>query len=435
MKRIAIFHIGMLLIAFSAFSIEPYSKDTTAFVNVNVIPMTGEAVLQNQTVIIENGVIDEIGPAESVKIPRRTTEIDASEKYLIPGLIDLHAHLFAGRKGNPQLLNLYLSQGVTSILNLRGGKGMLRLGEQIDSGEIIAPEIYQGSPIQGNISPTPATYKEGAAAVRQFKKEGYDFIKNYNYITAEGYRGIVETAAELNMPMIGHTVREVGFEGVLSAKQHFAHMEEIIYGAFRDELDESCIPEVTQKVKDAGVSVVATLTVFHNILRQLDDLEQVLSDPGVEHIPPVMADTWAPERNEYTNSPDLEKFENMVTPMYGFLQKLTAAFHDAGIPVLMGTDACVTGTVPGHSAHDELVELTNCGFSNYDALAAATSKAAIFLNANDLGTIQPGKRADLILLNANPLEDITNSRDIQGIMTRGLYHKQSDIQAELETYP
>lgn len=434
MNRFTIPHICALLIAFSAFSLEPYSTDTTAFVGINVIPMTGGTVLSNQTVIVQDGLIDEIGPADLVKVPRRANEIDGTGKYLIPGLIDLHAHLFGGRNGNPQLLNLYLSQGVTSILNLRGSKGILDLGAQIDSGELIAPEIYQGSPIQGNISPTPATHKEGADAVRQFKEEGYDFIKVYNYIPPDGYKGIMDTAAELNMPVIGHTVREVGFEGVLAARQNFAHMEEIVYGAFKDGLDESRIPEVTQQVKDAGVSIVTTLTVYHNIIRQMEDLDTVLDDPGVEHLPPAMGDTWNADKNEYTNGFTMEEIDERIRPTFAFLQKLTAAFHEAGIPILMGTDACVTGTVPGHSAHDELFELTNCGLSNYEALAAATSEAAQFLRADDLGTIQPGKRADLILLNANPLEDITNSRQIQGIMTRGLYHEQNEIQAKLETY-
>lgn len=434
MRIVKLFIAVAVMVSASASALEPYSKDIVAFTNVNVIPMTGEQLLENQTVIIKNGLIENIGDANSVKVPRKATEIDGTGKTLMPGMIDLHAHLFAGRKDNPQLLTLYLSQGVTNILNLRGGKGMLALGEQIDSGKLIGPEIYQGSPIQGNISPTPATYQEGAKAVRQFKQEGYDFIKAYNYIPTEGYQGIIDTAKEVGIPVIGHTVREVGFESVLAAGQHFAHMEEIIYGAFRDGLDESRIPEVTRKVKEAGVSVVATLTVYHNIIKQLDDIDAMLAQPGVEHIPPAMSNTWQPEKNEYLIGFTQEQKENYLKPSFAFLQKLTAAFHEAGVPVLMGTDACVTGTVPGHSAHDELLELSTCGLSNYDVLASATSKAAAFLGVDDLGTIEEGKRADLILLNANPLEDIANSRNIEGIVTRGLWQTQKEIQAELVAY-
>ncbi|MFP6582042.1 MAG: amidohydrolase family protein [Candidatus Hydrogenedentota bacterium] len=421
-------------IPLSAAGLEPYSDKPVAFVGVNVIPMTSETVILNQTVLIKDGIITTIGNAEDVKIPRRAQRIDCEDKYLIPGLIDLHAHLFAGRKGNPQLLSLYLSQGVTSILNLRGTKGALALGAQIDSGELVGPEIYQGSPIQGNIAPTPATYEDGVKVVQKFKKEGYDFVKTYNRIPVEGYRGIMDAADELDMPVVGHTVRLVGFDGILARGQHIAHMEEVIYGAFRYGLDESRIPEVTKQVKDSGVSVIATLIVYHNIIRQLDDIQAILANPGFEHIHPALADNWQPDRDEYLNGWTQKQKEVYLIPSFAFLQKLTLAFHKAGVPILMGTDACVTGTIPGHSAHRELEELADCGLSNYDALASATSKAADFLSAGDIGTIQEGKRADLILLNADPLEDITNSSKIEGIMTRGLWQTQEEIRGRLVDY-
>ena len=401
-------------------ALEPYADKPTAFVNVSVISMANETVLEHQTVLINDGKIVSIGPMDATKVPRKATKIDGEGKYLVPGLIDLHAHFFAGRKGNMELLPIYLNQGVTTLLNMKGSKGILTMREQVDSGEVLGPEIYTTTPILGNASPYPATFDEAVTLTKQFHAEGYDFVKVYNQIPAEGYRGIIETAEKLDFPVVGHAVRSVMLEGVLNAKQDLAHMEEIIYGYFPDELDESKIPELTQHIKNSGISIIATLIAYHNIIRQIDDIESMINSPGVSELPTSLTRSWQAENNTYLKRFSPESNEAYLRPSFAFIQKLTKAFHEAGIPILMGTDACISIVVPGYSAHDELQELVDAGLSPYAAMASATREAAIFLNAeHEIGTIEVGKRADLLLLNANPLENIEHTRKIEGVMTRG----------------
>jgi imidazolonepropionase-like amidohydrolase len=268
--------------------------------------------------------------------------------------------------------------------------------------------------------------------VEQFHAEGYDFIKVYNQIPEEGYRGIMETAKRLGMPVVGHAVRSVGIEGALKSGQHIAHMEEVIYGYFGKDLDEAKIPDLARRFTKAGISVIATLTAYHNIIRQVDDLDAMLHSPGMEYLHPRITRTWQPETNEYTTRFDQESVETFLGPGFAFQQKLVKAFTDAGVPVLVGTDASIPIVVPGYSTHQELEELVAAGLTPYQALAAGTSMAQKFLGAEDAGTIEAGKRADLVLLDANPLEDIRNSRAIAGAVIRGTMLTHDALDDRLE---
>jgi len=420
---------SVLFFAIPGHAIEYFTDEMIALVGVNVIPMNTETVLSNQTILVKDGKINKIGDVNSVKIPRKAERVDMKDAYVIPGLIDLHIHFNAGRKNNAEQLNFYIANGVTSALCMRGSKGLRNLVEQVDSGEILGPEVFCASPIQGNISPTPPTYEIGQNVVRQFHKEGYDFVKVYNFIPEEGYRGIVDEAKKLNMRLVGHTVRSVGLDECLASGQHLAHMEEVIYGFFADGLDESKIPEVTKKFKDAGTSIIATLIAYHNIIRQVDDIETMLQTPGIEYLPKVMTNSWHPPINDYLNRFDAESNRDRLKPAFAFQQKLLKSFVEADVPILLGTDAGIPIVVPGYSAHAELLELVESGMTPYQALEAGTRGAAEFLEAADeIGTIEVGKRADFIVLEKNPLNDIRNSTSILGVSIRGKWMEKPELQ-------
>lgn len=404
-----------------------------AFRNVNVIPMTHETVLHDQTVIIRGDRIDTIGPSSDVKIPRRATKIDGQGKFLMPGLCDLHIHLFGGREGNPIVLKLYAANGVTTVLNMRGMRGALELREQIAAGEVFGPTLYTTSPILGNTSPNPKTRAKGIEAVEKFVQQGYDFIKVYNLIPKEGYEGIIEAADRLGVPVVGHAVRSVGIEGAIQSGQHIAHMEEVIYGYFKDDLDEAKIEPLARRFKEAGISIIATLTAYHNIIRQVEDIDEILASPGIEFVPERITKPWQPDRNRYLARFDLQTIERRLGPEFAFQQNIVRIFTEVGVPVLVGTDATIPIVIPGYSTHQELREFVDAGLSPYQALAAGTSKAAKFLgDAEKFGTIEEGKRADLILLNANPLDDIGHTEDIAGVMLRGEWFDNSAISQMLE---
>ncbi len=412
----------------------PYSRAPIAYVGVNVLPMTSETVLENQTVYIREGVIEGIGPADSFFVPEGTTRIERPGAYLMPGLCDLHVHFFGGRDGNADTLDLYLANGITTVLNMRGSRGTLQMRDDILSGEALGPRLYTTSPILGNLSPTPATFDKGVEMVESFHEDGYDFVKVYNRIPEEGSRGVVEAAKRLGIPLVGHAVRSVGIDGAIEAGQHIAHMEELLYGYFDDvEPTDEAIAALAARMKDAGISVIATLIAYHNIIRQVDDLEAMLASPGVDVLEDRLVERWDREHNEYLSAFDAEETDRVLRPGLALQQKLVRMFHDAGVPILLGTDAMIPVVVPGYSAHDELQELVEAGLTPYEALAAGTRDAAAFLNDDAIGTIEAGKRADLVLLANNPLEDITHTTTILGTCVRGQWLDRDQLNTRLNT--
>lgn len=400
--------------------------------HVHVIPMTGDTLLLDRSVVIDDGKILTVVDGDAARPSRRALRIDGTGKYLVPGLCDLHVHFNGGSNSNPDMLALYLANGVTTVLNMRGSKGILELREQVRNGKLLGPEIFTTGPIIGNTSADPKTAELGREMVQQFHAEGYDFIKVYNQIPEEGYRGIMEAAKQLHIPVVGHAVRSVGVDGALASGQHIAHMEEIIYGYFRDNLDEARIPELAARFKDADIAVIATLTAFHNIIKQVEDLNGMLRSPGMEYLHPRITRSWQPETNEYTTRFNDESVQRFLGPSLAFQQKLLKAFTDADVRVLIGTDASIPIVIPGYSTHQELEEFVAAGVSPYAALAAGTVRAQRFLGRNDVGTIEAGMRACLVLLDANPLEDITNSRKIAGVVLKGQWLDRAALQAALD---
>lgn len=421
----------LLLAAGTALSYRAYARPLV-ICDVSVIPMTSEQVLEHQDVQLDEGRFVAIRPHQPSSKSHGQT-IDGTGKFLIPGLSDLHVHFRGSNDIQPDLLFLYTANGISTVLCMSGGSQVLRLRGETEKGTVLGPRIFSTSPIVGILSPTPATAEKGREMVRQFKADGYDFIKVYNLIPEESYWGIIEEAKTQNIPVVGHAVRSVGIEGAIKAGQHIAHIEEFLYGYFNTGRDESRIAPLAQRLKDAHISVIATLIVYHNILRQLDDIDAVLNSPGMKYVPEELKRTYYPEKNDYLKRFDKKIEEEMLRPDFAFMCKLTKAFEDAGVQLLAGTDAATEIVVPGWSLHQELQELVAAGLTPYQALETATTRAAAFVgHAKDFGSIETGKAAEAILLNANPLEDISNTQTIAGVFVKGQWLSRADIDKRLD---
>jgi imidazolonepropionase-like amidohydrolase len=441
-----------LLFAFSPRLIAAQYIRPTAFVNVNVVPMDREIVLSHQTVVVEDGKIAALGPTQSVKIPSASQRIDGTNRYLMPGLVDMHVHFIRpaipGKpqkssaasyvKENEQLALLFVANGVTAVRNMWGHPEILKLNDHILSGEILGPTIYSVGPITDGDPPVNAgsrvvtTEQEAQAAVREDKERGYIAIKVYNNLSISAYRAIVAAAAREDLPVVGHVPRAVGLKGALEAHQasleHFSvgfPRAVLPDGAPQDQLspndllsraDLNKLPAAAEAVKAAGSWTCPTVV-------------QVQMD--------AEKDSWAKERS-FVPTDVVDRYEQgRIPPLASFSEKfalaVVGALHSKGAGLLLGTDAYKPNVIPGFSLHEELRYFVKAGLSPYDAIRAGTSDAARFLHREgEFGMVAVGLRADLLLVTANPLDDAGNVAKRAGVMLRGIWLPEEELQEKLK---
>jgi hypothetical protein len=407
-------------------------RGTVALVNANVLPMDRATVLAGQTVLIRDGIIQQVGASSQVPVPAGATRIEAGGKYLMPGLADMHVHQNVPRSLQLELLKMYAVNGVTTILNMRGTPDHLAIRTDIRSGRVFGPYMYTvGRYVNVPFFNTPDSVEQEVVAQ---KRAGYDFIKMHGELSREAYARLNAVAKREGIRIIGHAPRTLGMDVVFAERQYaLAHAEEFLYdttGSSRD-IDlpkfEPRIPEFTRKMVAADVWLMPNLTAYKNIGLMARDLRAVLARPDMKYLPTAIRLGWEPDMNPYTRRFGPDKAPGILARL-ALLKKLTRSFDSAGVKLLVGTDGLNVGTVPGWSVHDELEELVDAGLSHYNALRAATANASEFLGASPcIGQVRVGCVADLLLLDANPLSSIGNTRRIAGVMVRGRWTSRQEL--------
>lgn len=429
-----------------------------AFTNVNVIPMDSERILEDQTVIVRNDEIAEVGPSGTIDIPVQAEKVDGSGFYLLPGLTDFHIHL----RSTHELIS-YLYYGVTTVVQMSGATGgapdLLHYRDAIEHGRMRGPRLFATGPsldgdppIFAPVSTVVTTPEEARGEVARQKEAGFDFIKVYNNVTPEVLNAITEAAGRHDMAVFGHIPRQGGRDRALqraleAGLDMIAHSEEHFFTYFHAGVDsmldlgqipyrdESRIPAAVQMTKEAGTAITPNLSFVAMTRKQLDSLETVLEDPETRYLHPAVREMW--RMHNPTRRSNLQRFDMREQAKYDFLKKFTAALNDAGILLLLGTDASIPGLFPGRSAHLELRELVNAGLSPYEALLTGTRNPGRFIrdnltSAKPFGVIGPGQQADMILVEGNPLEDINNVSNIRGVMVRGKWLPEAELKAQRE---
>jgi imidazolonepropionase-like amidohydrolase len=432
-------HLSILaaLLAAVAPAADKPSTQPVAIVNVHVLRLDRGDILRGQTVVVDGGVIREIGPAGRIATPDGARTIDATGKYLMPGLVDLHVHLH----GNPEqeqhaLLKLFVANGVTTVLNLRGNPQILGLRADVAQGRVFGPTIYTAGPYVNEPSVTSADEVE--RAVVEQKRAGYDFIKLHGDLSREAYARLNAVARREGVRVVGHAPRNLGLDVLFEEGQYaLTHAEEFVYDRQNTSRNavariEPKIPELARSMVQAKIWLMPNLTAYKMIRREVEDLDAVLARPEMRYLPATVQKIWGPATNPYTNRFD-KKLVPEMKELYGLLEKIVRGFDVAGVRLLLGTDAMNTGVVPGTSAHDELADLVAAGLTPLEALRTATVNAAEFLSVpGQRGLIDVGQNADLVLLEANPLDDIGNSRRLAGVMLRGRWLSASDLRKMLD---
>ncbi len=403
----------------------------TAFVNVNVIPMDEERVLRNYTVVVEQGRIMEMGPAGSVTVPASAQRIDGSGKYLMPGLAEMHGHTPSGSFAETVMF-LYVANGVTTVRGMLGLDGHLELRRQANSGRMIAPTLYLAGPSFNNR--TVQSPQHAAERVRLQKLEGWDHLKIHPGLTVEQYDALARTASAVGLRFGGHVPADVGIVHAIKMGQlTFDHLDGYLEyaGGIGAPIDDAKLDEVIELTKQAGAAVVPTSVLWEIGIIGLGEVDEMANYPEMRYWPRQGVDQWARSVRSRRANPnfDVETARAFAENRRRLLKRL----NDAGVTILMGTDSPQMFSVPGFSIHREMQYMRDAGLSPYEVLKSGTKNVGEYFRNNDaFGTVGVGRRADFILTNSNPLDDIANVADRAGVMVRGRWLSEEMIQQRLE---
>ena len=434
--------------------------------NVSVIATSGTPATRVHDVVIRGREIMQLTLPGSARMVGATV-VDGTGKFLIPGLIDSHVHI---KQEDP--LWLFVVNGVTTVQNMSGRPFHLELRRAVNAGSLLGPRIVTTGPTTAEVG--VRTVADVEKLVRDQKAAGYHAIKMYGSsgggMEPEVYRKLIEAAGAQHMRVVGHAPRNQRFQLVLDEGQSsIDHMEEIVYThdpfgrllepyvrlqfgqatpSVRDSLHRIQVPDfatqlqpeiraLARAVKTSGLAVTPNLVFFRNIhWMTTDSIHALLRAPQLAYAAPGQRLNWSPMLNRYRNawSGNREVMSRYLAKVVDLQYAITRAFHDAGVPLMTGTDSEGLGTQPGFGLHTELELFVASGIPPIDALRAATIVPAQEMEiADSVGSIEPGKIADLVLLEANPLANIRNTRRIAGVFRAGQWVARDVAQVKLDS--
>lgn len=439
--------------------------ELTAITDINVLSPDGQTMLADRTVVIDGGKI--ISVTVDGIVPANATIINGRGKYMIPGLVDSHAHILK----SPNDLLLYVTNGVTHIRDLGGPAERLQIRDEIEQGRV-GPRMFVASPPIDSMGLFEGAFWEfitfhknthdvehAKSMVKEFAKQGYDAIKIY-HLDMPSYRAVNELAAELSVPTTGHFPLTMELsELAVTQQKEVAHLEEIVrvlireFGSINDKGSDAFYAHVEARSDDIiddllenDITVNSVLWFMESIHDQFSNLEVALQEVAIEYANPGLVEGtkdseefkvgWLPGYNQFeaTSDPSQEIYKKNDI-FWKAREKahhiLLEAMVRRGVNIVAGTDSGANLVVPGFSIHDELRSLNLAGMSPAQTLATATKNPAKLMNSN-AGIIEAGRRADLVILNKNPLIDIENTRTIDTVILNGRVFDRSQLDAMLE---
>lgn len=405
----------------------------TAITNVSVVPMDSERVLTGQTVVIRGDRIVSVGPAGRASIPAGARRIDGRGKFLMPGLAEMHGHVPPPNAAPAQVANtmfLYLAGGITTVRGMLGAPGQLDLRARVARGELLGPTLYLAGPsFNGNSVNSPA---DAERMVREQKAAGWDLLKVHPGLTREEYDAMARTARAEGIRFGGHVPADVGLmHAITSGQETFDHLDGYIehLNGEAGPLDSAALADVVRRTREAGAWVVPTSVLWETLVG-VTSLETLRGLPELRYMPRNVVQQWLTAHENRLASPNYNA--EAARQIGANRVALLRALHRGGVRVLMGTDAPQQFSVPGFSIYRELQKMAESGMTPYEILATGTRNVGEYFKSSDkFGLVAGGHRADLLLLDANPLRDLAALQRRSGVMVRGRWLPEAEITTEL----
>lgn len=449
MKKL--FIAGAILIFISCNQAQEKVSDTAILIsNVTVIDVITGELLSDRQMVIDSGKIKKIAVSiENEEVFK--TIIDGQGKYALPGLAEMHAHIPSppsSKERTEETLFLYLSNGITTIRGMLGHPSHLELRIAAEQGELLSPRIFTSSPsLNGN---SVTSTEEAREKVIAYKNDGYDFLKIHPGIKRDVFDELVKTANESGISFSGHVPVDVGIEHALESKYaSIDHVDGFLEGLvpnsekvdpnengffgynFTKLADTTMIDELVELSKNNKVWIVPTQSLFERWFAPVDG-EILLQQPEMKYMPASTLLEWR-KRKEASTGPGTNFDKTQWETFIDLRRKLIYALNKTGHGLLLGSDAPQLFNVPGFSIHHEIEGMLKSGLSPLEILQTGTINPALFFNMESVfGQLKEGMAADILLVNSNPVEDISALKDLSGVMVKGKWISKADIDQKLQ---
>jgi imidazolonepropionase-like amidohydrolase len=437
-----------LIVALAACAGQPdpagHPESSLLLRDITLIDGTGAPPREHASVLVRSGVIEEIGDALEA---RGAHVVEGRGRFLIPGLWDAHVHL---TYGDETILGVLVANGVTSVRDLGGDLDVLNSWRaRIEKGELVGPRIFRAGPtVDGPKPGLPnrleiTNAEEARAAVVRLQELGVDFIKIHNAVPRDAFFALADEARRQGIPFTGHVPMKVEpAEAAEAGQRSIEHIATLVEGTYMARFSNETaaveampkwlqdeVPALARTFARQGTWFVPTIVAYD--MRTHRGRLADRPDPRVRYVPPPMRKFW-----DLTPATERDRNPEVVARRQQFVElgrEMTRQMHAAGVPIAVGTDLAARDVLPGFAVHDEIGHLVASGLTPKEALRAGTAEAARLLNATGtLGTIAPGKAADLVLLDGDPLTDVKNVGRISAVVLRGKLLERADLDRLLE---
>lgn len=396
--------------------------------NINIVDVENRQIQFNKSILVNKGKILNIAQSPMPAPSNGITIIDGNGGYVTPGLIDMHVHIF-----EEAAFALALSHGITHVRIMNGVPDQLKWRDQIEAGELIGSSATVSSPIlsayDANLHHTVHTAKQAEAAVKRYQSEGYDLIKLYGNLSEEALTAAIETGKKLNIPIAKHGPHASGNMPISSlfGLQSLEHVEDIYQGPLNYKFDSTRIPAIAESIKAVSVPVTPTLNIYYQLTKLSVEKEAFLDTVPTEYTSDIIALEASNNQIErWLTASDNMAAHNQKT--LSFLQHITNVFHNAGIPLLVGSDSGVLLSPHGLATHNEMRLMHESGMAIYDVLAAATINPAKALKMGDqIGKVSENYKADFILSETSPLDDLSTLKRPEAVVKNGHFYPKKAL--------